>query len=537
MTRPERRTFATLAAAVVLPLILFAALQAAFSMQGLRRQIEADAMGRVREIESAVDGRLLADLSALEVLSGSQFLVKHDWAGARERVLGVQRRRPRWRNVVLTDAATGTEIWETRSAEAGAPARPWIAEQLAKRPSDLVLSGITGVVGQAPACPCIAIHAPVLEYGMLRYLLTAELGTEDFQAVVGRRQTPILLIAIVDRQGRFIARSLKGKRWLGKPATRHVRAAIARAKGGFYRGVTYEGVANYTAFETSLLSGWSVHVAVRADQLTRPALGSVLLTLTGAGAALLLAGLIAVFAWRQARERQAQVARQAQSEKLAAVGRLASGIAHDFNNLLMVIGGALERITQGPVDPALRKPIENARAATDRGVTLVRQLMGFTRSQPLDIGKVDLALLLENLRGLIRQSIGDSISLEIDAAEDARFVASNAGQLELALLNLAVNARDAMPNGGALSLRARRLRTEPSLVDLDIVDTGEGMSKKVADQAMEPFFTTKAPGAGTGLGLAQVYGVVSQSGGAVEIDSRPGGGTTIKLRLRRWSGP
>lgn len=531
MTKPERRTLATLAAAVLLPLVLFAALQAAFSMRGLRRAIEAGASSRAREIEVAIDGRLLADQSALDVLSTSHFLAVHDWAGARDRVGGVQRTRPRWRNVVLTDARTGEEIWETRSAPSRArPARPWIRDYLTGGSG---APTITGIVGGVPDCPCIAIHAPVLERGAVRYLLTAELGTEDFQNVLVARTAPGSLTAVVDRQGRFIARSLDYRGMLGKPATRFVRNAVAHARSGLYKGVSYEGLENYTAFVTSLLSGWSTHVAVRAEELRRPSLGSLLLTLTAGAAALLLAGVIAAFALRQLRARRQEEARNAQQEKLAAVGQLASGIAHDFSNLLMVISGNLKLISERSTQAALRKPIDSAIAAGDRGARLIQQLMAFTRSQPLDIGEVDVVLLLENLRGLLQQSVGRSVTLVIDAAADARFVTSNAGQLELAILNLAVNARDAMPLGGVLSLRTRPCNDDPAFIALDVVDTGEGMPKEIAERAMEPFFTTKPLDKGTGLGLAQVFGIVSQSGGSVEILSRPGSGTTIRLRLRR----
>jgi signal transduction histidine kinase len=244
--------------------------------------------------------------------------------------------------------------------------------------------------------------------------------------------------------------------------------------------------------------------------------------------------LIAVFGFRQFQLRRREEARSAQSQKLAAVGQLASGIAHDFNNLLMVTGESLRRIADKSTDPALRRPIENAQAATARGEALIAQLMAFTRSQPLDIGKVDLAELIESFRALLQQSVGKAVSLVVEIAPEARLVVSNAGQLEMALVNLAVNARDAMPQGGVLTLRAHIGRAHPGCVDLDVIDTGEGMPKDVIDRAMEPFFTTKPLGKGTGLGLAQVFGVISQSGGSVEIHSELGVGTTITLRLKRW---
>jgi signal transduction histidine kinase len=531
MTRAERQTLATFVAAVLMPVILFASLQAASSLRAKRQEIEAQAGARAQEIDTAVDGKLLVDQAALEVLSSSQFLIDHDWPGAKRRVEGVLRTRPRWRNVILSDAADGREIWETRSAAPPRQVRPWIDSYLRSGARN---SQITGLVGAAPDCPCVAIHVPVFEAGQRRYLLTLELGVEEFQAVVMARTLPGSVTALVDPQGRFIGRSVGMPERLGKPATRFVRDAIARGPHGLYRGVTYEGLKNYTAYQSSALTGWSTHVAMKEDPLISASRGAVLMVMIAGLAALALAVLIAVFGFRQFQLRRREEARSAQSQKLAAVGQLASGIAHDFNNLLMVTSESLRRIADKSIDPALRRPIENAQAATARGEALIAQLMAFTRSQPLDIGKVDLAELIESFRALLQQSVGKAVSLVVEIAPEARQVVSNAGQLEMALVNLAVNARDAMPHGGVLTLRAHIGRAHPGCVDLDVIDTGEGMPKDVIDRAMEPFFTTKPLGKGTGLGLAQVFGVISQSGGSVEIHSQLGVGTTITLRLKRW---
>lgn len=531
MTQTDRQIFATFIAAVLMPVILFASLQAASSMRAQRQAIEARASIRAQEINNAVDAQLRVDQAYLDVLSSSQFIIIRDWAGARRRVEGVQRTRPRWRNVILTDATSGKEIWETRSAAVPRPARPWIAQYLR---SGARTAQITGVVGASLDRPGVAIHVPVFEAGQRRYLLTLELNVDEFQAIVAAKTLPGTVTALVDRNGLFIGRSLSFADRLGKPATHFVREAIAKRPRGLYRGVTHEGLKNYTAYESSILTGWSTHVAMKEDPLIAASRGALMMVIIAGAAALTLAVIIAVFGFRQLQLRRQEEARSAQSQKLAAVGQLASGIAHDFNNLLMVIGENLRRIADKSADPALARPIDNALAATARGKALIQQLMAFTRSQPLDIGRVDLAELLASFRELLQQSIGSAVSLVIEVEPDAHLVTSNAGQLEMALVNLAVNARDAMPKGGVLTLRAQACRAHPSYIDLDVIDTGEGMNKDVIERAMEPFFTTKPLGKGTGLGLAQVFGVVSQSGGAVEIRSQPCLGTTITLRLKRW---
>lgn len=530
MTRAERHTLATFVAAVLMPVILFACLQGAAVLKAQRQEIETRAAMRAREINTAIDSRLMVDEAALEVLSTSQFLIDHDWQGARSRIERVRQDRSRWRNVILTDIMSGQEIWETRSTAPPRAARPWIVNYIRAGGTG---SPITGVVGGPPDCPCVAIHVPVFEERRPRYLLTLELGVDEFQSVVRGGALSGSVIALVDRHGLFIARSIGFPEKLGKPATHFVRDAISKSPRGLYRGVTYEGLKNYTAYESSSLTGWSTHVAMKEDPLVSASRGALAMMLIAVVAALALAVLIATVGFRQWRIRRQEELRSAQSQKLAAVGQLASGIAHDFNNLLMVASESLRRISDKSTDPALRRPLESAMAATARGEVLIKQLMAFTRSEPLDIGKVDLGELLENFHVLLQQSAGKAVSLVIEIEPDARWIVSNAGQLEMALINLAVNARDAMPGGGVLTLRACVDRRHPTYVKLDVIDTGEGMTKQVIDRAMEPFFTTKPLGKGTGLGLAQVFGVVTQSGGSVEIHSQIGEGTTVALRFRR----
>ena len=301
--------------------------------------------------------------------------------------------------------------------------------------------------------------------------------------------------------------------------------------------MTYEGLHNYTTFETSRLTGWSTHVAIDDRLLSDPTRNSLVLTVIAGLTAVGLGVVIAAFALRTFRVRQREVARNAQAQKLAAVGQLASGIAHDFNNLLMVISGNLDRMADHKDSAPFDRQISGARTAAEKGRTLIQQLLAFTRSEPMIIGKVDVAALLGALRGLLEQSVGPSVVLQIVITTDGGLITSNAGQLELALVNLAVNARDAMPGGGTLTIRVYDAPDDPDYVAVEVTDTGEGMPRNVMDRAMEPFFTTKPLGRGTGLGLAQVFGIVSQSGGTVEIASRPGDGTVITLRLPRWREP
>jgi PAS domain S-box-containing protein len=229
-----------------------------------------------------------------------------------------------------------------------------------------------------------------------------------------------------------------------------------------------------------------------------------------------------------------------QSERMETVGQLTGGIAHDFNNLLTVVMGNLDMLRRAKPERAPRL-IDNALAAVEQGRRLTGQLLAFSRRQPLKPEVVDLGGLLGRMDGLLAQSLRGDIVLEIDVAEGLWPVQVDPVQLQSALINLAVNARDAMPGGGTFRIRAQnRVSREGSGAEgvaIQVSDTGTGIAPEDLPRVFEPFFTTKETGKGTGLGLAQVYGFVRQSGGTVDIMSEPGRGTTLSLMLPRASWP
>jgi hypothetical protein len=239
-----------------------------------------------------------------------------------------------------------------------------------------------------------------------------------------------------------------------------------------------------------------------------------------------------------------------QSQKMEAVGQLTGGIAHDFNNLLTGIVGSLDllqtRLNQGRTDNVARY-INAAMTSANRAAALTHRLLAFARRQPLIPKSVDANALVVSLEDLLRRTIGETIDLEISAAQDLWGTLCDPNQLESALLNLAINARDAMPDGGRLVIVTSNARLESDAADapalssgeyicIAVTDTGVGMSAEVAARAFDPFFTTKPIGQGTGLGLSMIYGFARQSNGQVTIDSRPGQGTSVKLYLPRHHG-
>lgn len=232
-----------------------------------------------------------------------------------------------------------------------------------------------------------------------------------------------------------------------------------------------------------------------------------------------------------------------QAQKMEAVGQLTGGVAHDFNNLLTVISGNLEMIESGLKDEGLRVLVREAQDATDDGSRLTEQLLAFGRRQPLNPQLTDVGQLVSKFSDLLRRTLGETIELRTIVTGSLHDAMVDASQLQNALLNLALNARDAMPGGGQLTVEVAHIRLDLDYVQMrpqlrtgpyvliTVTDTGFGMSAEVKERAFEPFFTTKSQGAGTGLGLSMVYGFVMQSGGHVELSSEAGEGTSVRLFL------
>jgi PAS domain S-box-containing protein len=254
---------------------------------------------------------------------------------------------------------------------------------------------------------------------------------------------------------------------------------------------------------------------------------------------------------QQVHERTEQLRRNEealrQSQKMEAIGQLTGGVAHDFNNLLQVIIGNLDTLQRTlPTDSARhQRSVRNALTGAQRAAALTQRLLAFSRRQPLDPKPIDANVLVNGMSEMIHRTLGETIAVETVLGAGLWRIEADPNELESAILNLAVNARDAMPSGGRLTLETGNAHIDESYVQahrevvpgqyvvISVTDTGAGMDAKTVAQAFEPFFTTKPVGKGTGLGLSQVYGFVKQSGGHVKIYSEVGQGTTVKLYLPR----
>jgi two-component system NtrC family sensor kinase len=297
------------------------------------------------------------------------------------------------------------------------------------------------------------------------------------------------------------------------------------------------------------VSGFPVYVvagletqAIRAQWLSQ--VSNHLIFGLPATAALVAIVLLALKRTRRFYEEETrrQVAENAlkQSQRLEALGQLTGGVAHDFNNLLMVVGGSAQRLKRRLHDPADVRSLDMIESAVRKGSNLTRQLLSFARRQSLSPKVIDLVDCIEKFREILRQSIPGDIEIELKAPQQKVPVKIDPDEFEIALLNLTLNARDAMPNGGRITISVKTVKLDENsgpgglageFAVVAFSDTGSGIADGIRDRIFEPFFTTKKVDRGTGLGLSQVYGFVQQSQGAITVTSRPGGGTTFELLL------
>lgn len=518
-----RRTAIIVGVAALAPLLVFGAMLGAASLQADRERTIQERLSIAREINAQADGELMADQAALRVLAGTQSILSQDWERARVRVGQVAREHPHWRNVIVTDARTQRILFELQDDPANTAQAPPVSRLEADGSS-----AFGNIAGARPLCPCVYIHQPIGRNGEARYILSLAVGTERMQRHLTSAVRSPDVGAIVDRDGAFLARTVDYESKLGQPATIYVRRAIASAESGVYQGVTYEGLRNHSAFVRSSVSGFSTHIAIPETGLNTLSAGSTGLALLAMSLALLTAATGVYYVMREQSRWRDHELRRVRAQKLEAIGHLASSVAHDFNNLLSIILASTRRLERQLDDPDHLTLLAHVRDAGDKGAALIKQLLSFTRDKPLDVERVKLGETIAAISGLLQQTLGPSVQMSVEVADGACAL-TNRAQLESALLNLCVNACDAMADGGSLMIRAKP-STRQGHVELSVTDTGIGMPAHVAERALDPFFTTKGA-SGSGLGLAQVQNLVLQSNGAVEIASAQGAGTTVRLIL------
>ncbi|HYF42775.1 MAG TPA: ATP-binding protein, partial [Ramlibacter sp.] len=399
-------------------------------------------------------------------------------------------------------------------------------------------------------------------------------------------------------QGVFVARSREAEKFVGKPANERLRAQLTSSQEGVFESVSVDGTPVLASFSRSPKYGWTVAIGVPLSALTPPlqaagafGLLSLLLLTAAVVAAVRVGRRLAdpvrrlglasrqlgsgaplevestglketdevLTALNEANQRITQATHDmeervrhaldeaekahrtvVQSQRLEALGQLTGGVAHDFNNILMVVKTNLHLLRSRWPQDADAMPLERIARATETGAQLTRQLLAFARRQPLRPETIDLRSRVPDLVGLIRPALGSGIEVLCTVAPDTLPIQADPAEFELALINLGMNARDAMPDGGRLvytvANRPQPVRGLPA-VEIEVADSGTGIAPEALARVFEPFFTTKPVGKGTGLGLSQVHGFVTQAGGEVGLDSKLGHGTRVRLILPAASVP
>jgi signal transduction histidine kinase len=398
------------------------------------------------------------------------------------------------------------------------------------------------------------------EARILAATVTAALTFDDGKAaqeyVSALRANPeVLIAAVYDASGALFARYAKGAEQ--PPATmRMAPAAFDNDRLAVTAAVTQDGKPLGLVYLRTLTEPFARRLERYGLITLLVIMAAVVVVVLGAAQATLSRTNISLAQANtdlRAQIEQRQKAEDAlrQAQKMEAIGHLTGGVAHDFNNLLQVILGSLEAVKRrldrgGTVSVAeIGRPIDVAMRGGERAASLTRRLLAFARRQPLMPKPLDLRRLVLGMSDLLRRTLGEAIKVETVLQAGLWRVLADANQLENSLLNLAVNARDAMPKGGTLTLEMANVHLDESYaaahdplrpgpyVMVAVADDGVGMTPDTVSKAFDPFFTTKEVGEGTGLGLSQVYGFVTQSGGHVKIDSEPGHGTTVRLYLPR----
>jgi signal transduction histidine kinase len=521
-----------IASAAFVPLLLFLIFQVGFTAREQRRATEAQALNKAEQLIGTADGEVARVTTVLEALATSAATRDGNWGQLATRFAQL---------AALNSDVKGLEV-------SGSDGRLLLSAGAVMDRATFVADGGQAAhplfVGfaRAGSCRCLAFQQAARGRTGTRHVFTLLMDSDVFLRLLPSNGKRFEVSAFNGPDGRFIARTLDNDRRFGAFGSRYLLRAVHSGKmEGIYRGFTLEGFENYTAYARSPRTGWTAHVAINSSYIDAPARQFIASLAVAGLLSLGLAGLLIAFAVRQLNAARRVTERLQQSQKLEALGQLTGGIAHDFNNLLTPIVGALDQLRQREgLDERGRQLAAGALASAERAAKLTGQLLTFSRRQQLQIRPVDVRALVNSLAALVERAFGSDHRFELVLDERVQCVTSDANQLELALLNLAINGRDASPTGSTITLRiapADGAKDGVPDVVFRMVDHGTGMDAETRRRALEPFFTTKPIGRGTGLGLAQVLGVVEQSGGTIAIDSIPGDGTIVSIRLPGCAAP
>ncbi len=595
--------------AILVPSFIAAALAVSYVYREEQKSQVQSVSEATRAFALMVDNELQARTAVLRTLAVAPSLHRGDLREFYEHARGMA---PAWDTVIVLADLDGKQLINTRKPfgaalptrrssnvgelmQRGGPAATYV--------SDVFMAPIGKTYDYT-------VQVPVMVDGAVRYHLLLGVSVASLQKLVERQHFRTEWIAtIVDRKGVVLARSRTPREFIGKPVSAYSRELLARTHEGVYDSRTLDRIAVRAFFSTVPMSDWKVLVSIPVSDIRRVPLEAAAM-LAGLMAALLAAGVLAarwlarraigpiehlglaadelgqgkepgyrpqgiveidsvarrmLDAGRQIRQAQQELEQRVaeavaateraqgallKSQKLEALGRLTGGIAHEFNNLLQTLSTALQLAELRNKDDKVGGLLQTCKKTVQRGAALTGQLGSFGRIQEARQETVDACQQLRSARQLMSGAMHADIALQIDCDEPAWPIKVEPLQFDLALLNLAVNARDAMPHGGVLRIEARNVAlahpppgsaldalAPGDYVRVTVSDTGSGMTPEVLARALDPFYTTKGQGQGTGLGLPQAYAFALQSQGLLLLDSEPGKGTRVDIWLPRAQHP
>jgi signal transduction histidine kinase/CheY-like chemotaxis protein len=531
-----RRSISLFAITGLLPIVVLGGIVGTITLRSQRDAIEQQARARVTFTATLLARDLDADRRAVHALASSTAF-DGGWNEAAVRALLSRAIEAdgRWRAIRVSDPG-GRSLIEV-------PARPEAADTDAVSLARAASTGhpVVGLVAIEPdGNQAFAVRAPVIRDGKTAWVITAMVPSRSLSEVLEAQPlSKGWRAGVIDGRGDIVANAGFNWRNVGQPANPAVIAAQHKGVLRLYRFRRLDGSQAVGTWAPVPGTDWAVHISAPAHIYSGPLRHAIALLAGATILSLLLFSLLARLLVVELRHYRSRERGELQRQRMEALGRLTGGVAHDFNNLLTPVMGGLDLIRRRVTDdPKALRYIETAMASAERARTLIGRLLAFSRRQALAPRDIDVGALLTGLSDLIRQSVTAQVRLEWAIAEDLPPVLVDPAQLELAVLNLTINARDAMPNGGTIKISAQPATDAErhdlpirDYVSIAVTDTGTGMDEATVRQAVDPFFTTKATGKGTGLGLSMVHGFAAQSGGVLHIASRIGIGTVATIVL------
>jgi signal transduction histidine kinase/CheY-like chemotaxis protein len=544
-----RRPLILLGIAALFPLVVLSAVLGVLAIRQQQNGLRQEALDRVDRVAAGVDRELAAQLELLRALSRLPVLDSPaDQTAFAESARRVRQDQPLWFVVSLSDIHA-TRLVDVPEPIGGVQGGKVIDVASHARAVEMRQPAIGRMLRGTRGRPAFAIRMPVIRDDRVTAILSAVIGPDAVRDVLVASGLPNGWIgAVVDADGRLVARTAGPSTLIGEPASEAVRQPSAQASRGMYEGRTLEGMPTVTAHRSLTNGGWSVHIGLDRGLYYAPLTRSLWLIV---GGALLSFALLAIFVWllvRELRAREREQAAMAEGQRLEALGRMTGGVAHDFNNILMIAMGSAEALKRRRANPdQVTRFADAILSAANRGQLLTRQLLAFARRSTQEPISFHLQERVGDLGGLLDRSTRGDIVTAVSIPNETWPIYADPNALEVALINLAVNARDAMPNGGRLSVQAMNVTLESGrdsetglrgdYVALVVRDSGAGIPKEHLSRIFEPFYTTKPTGKGTGLGLSQVFGFAKQSNGTLTVTSKIGEGTTFTLYLPRSTQP